>query len=231
MNKAVKYIKSIIKKIIFKKSQDEEITDELFSRDYIDLDSMDNKDFSQQDLEKTMLKGCKVLEELGVKSWVGRGTLLGFYRDNKFLPKDKDIDIDVYTDKEVYKIIKNMPFEEIVLATIHGGRYMQLAFLDKETDVIFDIWFYHEKDKKIINRNYYGHFWLPVEKLEKLTTIVFNGHKYFIPDPDWYCEFWYGKDWKTPKKYSAHWTEDYKKDCKGFIYTGTKHVRGLIYYK
>ena len=205
--------------------------DELLCREYIEYDLIDKNTRKREDLVRTMLKGCLVLEEIGVKYWIGRGSLLGFHRDNDFLPNDIDIDIDVYTDKDVYQIIHKMPFE-VLFVTNCRGRYMQLAFWDNETNVIFDIWFYFRCGSKLYNRNYFGYFYLPSEKVETLRMMDLYGHSYPTPDPEWYCDFWYGENWRTPKKYkTSDWTIPYREDCKGFIYEGKKNVIDLLYYK
>ena len=204
--------------------------DELLCREYIEYDLIDKNTRKREDLVRTMLKGCLVLEEIGVKYWIGRGSLLGFHRDNDFLPNDIDIDIDVYTDKDVYQIIHKMPFE-VLFVTNCRGRYMQLAFWDSETKVSFDIWFYHDSESKWYNRNYYGYFWLPSNQFDRLTTINFGGRAYPVPDPEWYCRFWYGENWRTPQKYGSDWSIEYRKDCKGFIFEGVKNITYLRYYK
>lgn len=204
--------------------------DELLCREYFEYDLIDKSGRRQEDLIKTMEKGCSVLEELGIKYWIGRGSILGFHRDNDFLPKDIDIDIDVYSDKDVYRIIQKMPFD-VLFITSSRGRYMQLSFIDRSTDTIFDIWFYHEQDGRLMNRNYFGYFWLPAEKCDKLQTMNLYGREYPVPDPEWYCNFWYGNKWRTPKSYGKDWSIAYREDCKGFIYTGVKNIEYLQYYK
>ena len=204
--------------------------DELLCREYIQYSSIDKNTRPREDLLKTLNRGCDVLEKIGVKYWIGRGSLLGFHRDNDFLPKDIDLDVSVYTDKDVYKIIQKMPFE-VLFVTNCRGRYMQLAFWDSETKVIFDLWFYFGHRDKMYNRNYFGYFWLPMGKFDKLTTINFEGREYPIPEPEWYCQFWYGDNWRTPKGYGEDWTIEYRKDCKGFIYEGKKNVTDRLYYK
>lgn len=223
--------KLILAKKIFHLNDFKNISrDELLCREYIEYDLIDKNTRKREDLVRTMVKGCSVLEKIGVKFWLGRGSLLGFHRDNDFLPKDIDIDIDVYSDKDVYTIIQKMPFE-ILFVTSSRGRYMQLTFIDRPTDIIFDIWFYHEHDGRLTNRNYFGYFWLPSEKVETLQMMDLYGHPYPTPDPEWYCDFWYGKNWRVPKSYGKDWSIAYREDCKGFIYTGVKNVDYLHYYR
>lgn len=203
--------------------------DILFSREYYNYDLVSKESRKNEDLERVLLTGLKVLDEIGVNYWVGRGTLLGLHRDNKFLPMDIDLDIDVFSDTFVFDIIKKMPFD-VLLSTTFRGKYMQMTFIDNETQILFDIWFYHEDKDRFTHRNYFGTFWIPAENISQLHHIKYNGNDFMIPDPDWYCDFWYGKDWKTPKSYKGHWTESYKNDCKGFIFTGYKNTEAINLY-
>lgn len=204
--------------------------DDLLCREYIEYEGLNKKERPKESLIKTLSEGCKILEKLDVKYWIGRGSLLGFHRDNDFLPNDIDIDIDIYSDKDVYKIIQAIPYDALFVTNCRG-RYMQLAFLDRETEVIFDVWFYYDKGKKLYNRNYFGYFWLPSDLLYKLEKFHFEDQDYPIPPPEWYCSFWYGENWKKPKGYGTDWTVEYRKDCKGFIYKGAKNITDLLYYK
>ncbi|OGT07449.1 MAG: hypothetical protein A2103_04230 [Gammaproteobacteria bacterium GWF2_41_13] len=232
MKRKLRWVKRAFRKITFRLDNFENISrDELLCREYIEYALIDKSKRPRENLIKTMSKGCGVLEEIGVKYWLGRGTLLGFYRDNDFLPNDIDIDIDVYTDKDIYKIIQKMPFE-VLFVTNCRGHYMQLAFFDRETNIIFDIFFYFESGDKWYNRNCFGYFWLPSNQFDKLGIMNFDGRNYPVPlDSEWYCRFWYGEDWKTPKKQSADWTIEYRNNCKGFIFEGVKNVTDLCYYR
>lgn len=204
--------------------------DELVCKEFIEYDTVDKSPRKRADVEKTLRVGCQVLEELGVKYWVDRGTLLGFYRDNDFLPSDIDLDISVYSDKDVYRIVQKLPFDPLYV-TSSRGHYMQFAFLDKETDVIFDIWFFHDRAGRLYNRNYFGSFSLPPEKIADLKAFNFSGKDYPVPDPEWYCRYWYGANWREPKAYGKDWTIEYRKDCEGFAYSGVHDVTDLSYYK
>jgi hypothetical protein len=204
--------------------------DELVCKEFIDYESVDKSARKREAVEKTLFVGCKILEELGVKYWIGQGTLLGFHRDNDFLPNDIDLDINAYTDKGIYWIIKKLPFEPLYVTSCRG-HYMQFAFLDRESDVIFDINFFYDKDDMLYNRNYFGWFRLPKSIIDDLKLFNFNGNEYPAPDPDWYCRYWYGDNWRQPKKYGVDWSIEYRKDCKGFVYTGAKNIKYSQYFK
>jgi hypothetical protein len=208
---------------LIKPNIDLQSKDELYCREYMNYELIDKGQRRREDQVKTMLKGCMVLDELGVKYALSRGTALGLGRDNDFLPLDIDIDLDVFGDEDIYKILKAMPFEELFV-THNKGHYQQFAFWDKETTVIFDISFFHQHEARWNNRNYFGYYWLPHELVSNLAAIEVEEYFYPIYNLDWYCEFWYGPNWRTPKKYGQDWSIDYRTDCKGFIYTGEKDI-------
>ena len=200
------------------------VPDRIYVKAYKDYDKFDKSARSTDALISTMNRGLGILDDLGVSYSVGRGTILGYHRDGKFLPGEIDIDIDIFGDDKVYEIIQKMPFE-IFLISQSDGRYQQLAFLDPETNVIFDIWFYRLVNDKYVNRNVYGVFRLPKQNVEDLSTLSIEGKDYTSLEPEWFCEYWYGKNWKTPQSYGKDWFIDYKRDCSGFNYMGSLNVQ------
>lgn len=170
-----------------------------------------------------MHRGLRVLDTLGVRYCLSRGLILGFHRDRAFLPNDTDIDIDMFDDRSVYAIIKHMPLD-LILVTSSAGRYMQLAFIDNDTQVVFDIFVYHLSGTRYLNRNFYGYFWLPEATPTNLATIKFKENQYPSHNPAWFCPFWYGKHWRTPEPQALDWSINYRNNCEGFIYTGERNV-------
>ena len=185
---------------------------------------------THEQVETTLITGCTILQELGVKYWLASGTLLALHRDGQFLPNENEVDIDVCTDVDFYRIFKALPFNDIVRMVTYKNRYMQVALLDPATNAVFDLWFYHPQGARMTCRNDYGCFWYTAAPFDQLGTISYNGKDYPAPDPDWYCEFVYGRDWRTPKSYPGHWTESYIKDCSGFEFTGNEGVEESNYF-
>jgi len=177
--------------------------------------------FTMDRLEKkytaidTLRHGCKLIEDLGYKYWVSAGTLLGIHRDNQFIPHDTDIDIEIYvgpnTKINVREILQNMKaigFDLIRIQMLDSAYPTQLAFMNVSNNVIFDVYWYYDDpfyDHRIINRTVDGILWYPKEKILELETLTFKDHDFIVPDPDWYCEFRYGVDWKTPAKEKGEW--------------------------
>jgi hypothetical protein len=208
-----------------------ELKDELFWSVYYDYEKFDKTKANPVLLERTLHKSCDVFEKHKVKYWLSRGSILGFYRDRKFLPGEVDIDIDIEGDVDIYKLLQELKEFNVFVTGFHKGHFQQFALLDRETNIILDIWHYHRKNDRLINRNLYGYFWLPVELTDNLTIIEFNGRKYPCPDPEKFCSFWFGENWRTPLKYHSDWTIDYRRDCKGFIYLGHKDIKLINYCK
>lgn len=204
--------------------------DIFYNRNYIDYNSLGRQPRSFEAQKEILHKGLGVLDKLGIQYSIGRGTLLGIYRDGKFVEGDMDIDIDVFKDDDVFRIIKEMPFE-LLLVTECNGKYQQIAFYDKKTDMVFDIWFYNLEKGNYINRNFKGNFILPKEKVENLSRISYGGIEYLSLEPEWFCLYWYGKNWRTPVHYNEPWYKYYRKECSAFSYKRNPIVNHFQYYK
>lgn len=183
----------------------------------MDYGKIDKSPKNHEDLSITLNKGVAVLENLGIQYSLGRGTLLGIHRDKSYTEGENDIDIDIFDDKQIHTLINELPFQ-ILLTTIASGKYQQLVMIDPDTGVLFDIWFYSVIKNKYFNKHDQGYFSLNKQKVHNLQKIKFENIEYSCFDPDWYCEYWYGVNWKTPVKYSKTWIQFYKEDCAGFEY-------------
>ena len=130
----------------------------------------------------------------GIEFMLGHGTCLGAYRDMALIEDDHDLDIwlfdgDIRKIKEIFKckarrmvwklnqytmIIYGHRFD-IVLWEKKGNEY-HLYFTDRGPDV------------------------LP-ERLAETKPFVFLGEEFLIPKhTEEYLEYYYDKDWRTPKK-------------------------------
>jgi len=177
-------------------------------------------DIKGKNAEKTMERGCKILEELGYHYWITSGNLLGIYRDKKLIDHDTDIDIcvlvDIYWDvyKQVKKLTRKMARVSMpcVYTTVVKNRPMQMVFMDQNNhEVLFDIYFYHEYPGYDfgINWSAEGIIKKPLKFIKKLGKIKFKGVTYPTPKPlEKFLEWRFGKDWKTPKKKKDDWVKD-----------------------
>lgn len=128
--------------------------------------------------------------------YVSAGTLLGLHRDGHLIPHDTDFDIEILDDNYNYNKL-NAQLEDIGLKLIrvvkYDNSYMQLAY-HMQCGFIFDIYIYYKEDGVWTNHNDHGVLIVPDNILEM--------------DEDEYCEFRYGKDWRTPKRNKGDWGED-----------------------
>jgi len=160
----------------------------------------------EKNVDSTLDKGCNILTNLGLKWWISQGTLLGFYRDKGYCNGDSDIDIEILdADPNLMnEIVTQMPFELIRSASLYD-KYMQLAFIDRTNNVIFDIWFLYTKEDVILNYTDDKKLWYPKHYFDNLSTIEYNNKQYPAPsDCEWYCEFRYGDDWNIPQYKNRH---------------------------
>ena len=136
------------------------------------------------------------LEKAGIKHWVSAGTLLGIYRDGKFLEDDTDIDFGIM-GKDVKNIQDVIPweFERSVFDETITDKTWQSFFTSPRNVAIDLMWFWEEGDN-IVNKNDAG-FWVkPKERMEEFGTLEFKGVKYPVPEPEWYLKHRF-KDWET----------------------------------
>ena len=163
-----------------------------FVYDYITVDKID--------AERELGQVCGFLKKANIRHWLSSGTLLGIYRDGKFLEGDTDIDIGI-RGEDVDDIRAVVPWE--CRAIIREGNIWQSVFKSPRSIAIDLMWFWEDGDK-IINRNTGGYWGKPKFKIE---SVEFKGVKYPCPPPEWYLEGRF-KTWKTrlPKE-GKDWTE------------------------
>ena len=160
-----------------------------------------------------MNQGCKLLDNTGVPYRLTDGTILGIYREGRFIAHDNDIDVDVFDveRQQVDSIIKaflNEGFKVGRRAYFKGVMHQVIFYNERE--VIFDILFWYCDGDEYINNSERGYVRKQNARyFNKLDEISFQGNNYNTPP---YIEEWlemrYGKDWGTPKTYKGDWKDD-----------------------
>ena len=158
---------------------------------------------------------CDVLKELDLNYRISDGTILGIYRNGKFIAHDNDIDVEIIGDDGVESIELAFKSKGMTLGrkVIFKGKIQQVIYYT-ENYTIFDIviWHINDKDGKLYNyseRDYERVQESRYFQKNKLEFIEFEGEKYPMPTPieEW-LEMRYGIDWKTPKTYKGDWKEE-----------------------
>ena len=164
----------------------------------MNLFSYDVYDFITVDLigaEVELKEVCDALRRQGVKHWLSSGTLLGIYRDGRFLKGDTDIDIGIMADK--VPIIEGYEIRTIKII----GEVMQVIYKSPRNVAVDLTWFYEDGDniisKNIVNRDVQGTWVKPKKMFENLVEIEFKGNRYPCPSPEQYFPMRF-KNWRTP---------------------------------
>ena len=172
--------------------------------------------YDKQNIFRETLEDMKqILDTKKIPFHLHSGTALGAIREQRFIPYDFDIDIAIFYKDRVSNldsiVTKNGKFELIHKLPENvkkENEITEFSFRHLNTVVRIDIFFIiEEKDKYIL----YSYFSIcddkPKKRCEyinskyKLNDIIFYDKKYKVPEEK-FLEEQYGKDWKTPKKFT-----------------------------
>lgn len=173
-----------------------------------------------KDAVKCMDEGIAVLRGLGINHWISSGNLLGIYRDDNLISHDTDIDVNVLMEYDTFEsnklsgeVIRKMASAgfDLIRSAIYNNHFMQTAFMHKEAQVIFDIYYFYSGvvPGVAFNVSAEGLIKKPMRFLVGLDTVLFEGTEYPCPDPiEDFLEWRFGKDWMKPKKYKKAWQDE-----------------------
>jgi len=153
------------------------------------------------------------LTQANIPYFIDYGTLLGFCRDQKFIPHDPDIDISIppvgINPAHVLKCLLKNGF-----SFIHAFRHENkiIEFTVSYNKLPIDVFFYEKEANKMFS---HGCFWentriYPNERMnsvrryyfplvENIKTVVLRGYEVCFPiDEIILLETLYGKSWKVP---------------------------------
>lgn len=138
-----------------------------------------------------------ILYKMGLDFWLENGTLLGYYREGKFIENDTDIDLGLFDFKEgIVEEFKKKGFE---LYKEYGDKKTGLQYSLIRNGYKLDLFFFKKK-----RDGYYQYVWGENKysyKFPKFTLkkARFYGMEFNIPhDTEKHLEAQYG-DWKEPK--------------------------------
>lgn len=164
---------------------------------------------------QVFLESCKILDDLGCNYFVCDGTILGIYRDNRFIAHDNDIDVAIYGDYDITKIIKKFETLKYKVGRIvrYKGKVQQLIFYSPD-NVIFDICFWRD------GGDGHAYHFVPEVEAGRRQDKSYYEKKDFVTFLDrtipthFNIEKWleehYGSDWKIPRQAKGDWREDAK---------------------
>lgn len=160
------------------------------------------------EIARNLIDANSLLLRLGVHSWLTDGTLLGYYRENRILPHDKDADLGLFITDYSDRILEGFKKDGWKLAHVFGTIEcgLQLSFLRNGAKIDLFL-FYNEDDK------YWHGAWKSEQKGKfrqlikyyyepfKFRKVDFLGAQFSIPaDTEKYLVTKYGAGWKTEQK-------------------------------
>lgn len=158
---------------------------------------------------KKLLKEAKrILVQLGVVFFLGKGTCLGAVRDNDLIPWDDDLDL--YSVIGLHGLTEGSISRVAAAFRDHGyfaeiqntAHYVNAAIV--KSSIRMDWACYRIIDDNILH---YPGIRLPTRLFTELKEIEFIEEKFLVPNPpEEYLRIMYGPSWMTPKK--SDWTKD-----------------------
>lgn len=165
--------------------------------------SDENLEFDPEAAADTLRIVNKALRKKGLQPFLMSGTLLGYLRDGKILPHDKDVDIGIIGWEHQFTVAQalvELGHFHINFDELKGERIFLFAPKDYRNMVAIDVFFYHDKGDHFLHGidfqyGYTENFQFSKFKLEE---VDFLGDKFWIPDnPALKLQENYG-DWETP---------------------------------
>lgn len=156
--------------------------------------------------KQNLLDFKQVLDSNHVKFLIMHGTLLGAIREKAFIKHDIDIDTCTIDEEGLINIVPELDkiglklcrYEtNVIYSFIRNGVYIDVYIVNKLQGLIKP--FYVRYLNRIIPRKYF-YFTKKMEFLD--TTFSIPNHSMKL------LEFWYGKDWRTPKSNAPSNDED-----------------------
>lgn len=151
-----------------------------------------------------------ILEKLKINYFLTDGTILGLYRDQKFIEHDNDIDIALIDNKKILslyiRLLKSgwIPMR-ILIKNFH---VYQLIFHKRE--IVLDFCNWKKKGKQIFfQAPEINGYRLQDKRFYKPTRFFINEIKFYSHSflEDW-LRIHYGEDWHIPKTKKGDWRED-----------------------
>ncbi|MBW1616747.1 MAG: PqqD family peptide modification chaperone [Deltaproteobacteria bacterium] len=168
--------------------------------------------------KKLFIKAVLILKSNNIPFFVTAGILLGWRRDNSFIPWDADIDFGVWKHKvEEKTVIDAFEKEGFTIDNLLPFGMDAIQIFYKNYNITIDIGFYSKQGKNAVYKSNYQDsknrkidlkYIVPAAIFENLKTVNMFGEQVSIPkNTEAYLEACYGAHWRTPKIYQ-NWHQD-----------------------
>lgn len=175
-----------------------------------------------------------IFKNMGIKSWITDGTLLGKYREGNFIGHDTDIDIGCFISDYSKDILPNFIKNGWELVNVFGTEMCGLEITIKRNSIKLDIFFFYSE----LNSVYHA-AWLNIfdEKgiITKRNMIKYNYDKFELVESDFlgikinmpkdtlkYITTKYGENWQTPQE-NWDWAFDPKNAERTYTFIGVEN--------
>lgn len=196
------------------------------------------KPITAEDANATLQLTCKLMSQIGLKTYLCFGTLLGAVRDRNFIKGDEDVDVYVESEEILCSNISRLYENGLKLIRVIPKRVYSFRYID---GCYIDIYVFQKNVRSIWGKCcYYLNGWaMPKRYFQNEMQIEFLGEKYYsVTNPEDLLAFWYGKNWRVPVRghkfiyevRSAYLWHNKKRLLKSFVQKaiGWYHWRHLI---